>query len=218
LEDWLKEFIDGHASAVFGLLGALGGGLVSFLASWLIKKREYNLRLWDKLLERRIKAHENVIAAALQMRVMVAMGGTEENGEAARAPQLLRSKEDFEQWFIGFTQLTGEGSTWLTTEAKRELNFLQDYLVTLYQNLAIVPSEKYLQVGQLIRQDFIDLSSELEKKSFAFFGKEVRRLRLSNLKKWHKYKRPETEKRLNNTKLLSKWKEIERIAAIEERR
>jgi len=215
LEDFIKEFIDSNASAVFGLLGALGGGLVSFLASWLLKKREYNLRLWDKLLERRIRAHENVIAVALEMRVMVALGATEENGEVARAPQVLRSKEDFDQWFIRFTQLTLEGSTWLTTEAKRELNFVQDYLVTLYQNLTEVPSEKYLQIGQVIRQDFLDLSSDLEKKCFAFFGKEVRRLKLSNLKKWHKYKRPETEKRLKKTALLSQWEKIQRIVAPE---
>ena len=218
MEEFIKEFIKSNASAVFGLLGALGGGLVSFLASWLLKKREYSLRLWDKLLEKRIKAHENVIAAALEMRVMVALGATEENGEVARAPQLLRSKEDFEQWFIRFTQLTIEGSTWLTTEAKRELNFVQDYLVTLYQNLTDVPSEKYLQIGQVIRQDFIDLSSELEKKSFAFFEKDVRRLKLSNLKKWHKYKRPETENRLKKTALLSQWEKIQRVVASETNR
>jgi len=218
LEEFIKEFIKSNASAVFVLIGALGGGLVSFLASWLLKRREYSLRLWDKLLERRIKAHENVIAVALEMRVMVPLGAIEEDGEVARAPQLLRSKEDFDQWFIRFTQLTIEGSTWLTTEAKRELNFAQDYLVTLYQNLTDVPSEKYVQIGQVIRQDFIDLSSELEKKSFAFFEKDVRRLKLSNLKEWHKYKRPETEKRLKKTALLSQWEKIQRVVASETNR
>ena len=215
MEEFIKEFINNNTSAIFGLLGALGGGLVSFLASWLLKKREYNLRLWDKLLERRIKAHENVIAAALEMRVMVALGATEEDGEVARAPQVLLSKEVFEEWFIQFTQLTVGGSTWLTTEAKRELNFVQDYFVTLHQNLTDVPSEKYLPIGQVIRQDFLALSSDLETKSFEFFGKEVRRLKLSNLKKWHKYKRAETEKRLKRTELLSRWEKIKRIATAE---
>jgi hypothetical protein len=215
LEEFVKEFIGKNASAIFGLLGAIGGGLVSFLATWMLKKREYSLRLWDKLLERRIKAHENVIAAALQMRLMVALGATEEDGEVARAPNVLRSKEDFEEWFMTFTTLTMEGTTWLTTEAKRELNFVQDYLVTLHQNLRDIPSERYLPIGQVIRQDFIDLSSSLEKKAFAFFGKEVRRLKLSNLKKWHKYKRSETEARLKKTVLLSQWQKIARIVAPE---
>jgi hypothetical protein len=215
LEEFIKEFIDNNASAVFGLLGALGGGLVSFLASWLLKKRDYNLRLWDKLLERRIKAHESVIAVALEMRVMVTLGAIEESGEVARAPHVLRSKEDFEQWFTRFTQLTMDGTTWLTTEAKRELNFVQDYLVTLHQNLTGIPSEKYQPIGQVIRQDFIDLSSDLEKKSFAFFGKEIRQLKLSNLEEWHKYKRSETETRLKKTVLLSQWERIGKIIAPE---
>jgi len=146
---------------------------------------------------------------------MVALDATDESGEVARAPQVLHSKEDFEQWFIRFTQLTMEGTTWLTTGAKRELNFVQYYLVTLHQYLTGVPNEKYLPIGQVIRQDFIDLSSDLEKKSFAFFGKEVRRLKLSNLKKWHKYKRSETERRLKKTVLLSQWEKIRKIVAAE---
>ncbi|MDD2308237.1 MAG: hypothetical protein PHH91_01500 [Desulfuromonadaceae bacterium] len=71
------EFINKNASAIFGLLGAIGGGSITFLTTWLIKQREYDQRLWDKLLERRIKAHENVIAIALEMRVMVSLGGIE---------------------------------------------------------------------------------------------------------------------------------------------
>jgi hypothetical protein len=218
LEEFFKTFINENASAIFGLLGAFGGGLISFLASWLIKKREYNLRLWDKLLERRIKAHENVITVALEMRVMVPLGATESTGEVARAPLVMRSKEEFEEWFGRFAKLIMEGNTWLTTETKREVNFVQDYLVTLHQNLTGVPSEKYMQIGQVIRQDFIQLSSALEKKSFAFFGKEVQRLKLSSLDKWHKYKLSETENRLKKTELLSQWEKIKKIVVAEEER
>ena len=211
----MEEFINRNASAIFGLLGVIGGGLVSFFASWLLKKREYNLHLWDKLLERRIKAHENVINVALEMRVMVALGGIEDTGEVARAPQVLSSKNEFDEWFRKFTQLTMGGTTWLTTEAKRELNFVQDYLVTLHQNLAGIPSEKYLRIGQVIRADFMHLSSGLEKKAFEFFENEVRRLKLSDLDKWHKHKRSETEKRLKETALLDQWEKIQSIASAE---
>lgn len=208
----LIEFINKNASAIFGLLGAFGGGAITFLTTWFIKKREYDLRLWDKLLERRIKAHENVIAVALEMRVMVSLGGVDNNGEVARAPQMLLSKDEFERWFTRFTQLTMEGTTWLTTEVKRELNFVQDYLVTLHQNLSNVPSERYLSIGQIIRQDFIDLSSELEKKAFSFFEGEMRQLKLNSLNEWHKYERQVTEKRLKETVLLSRWEIVEETA------
>jgi hypothetical protein len=117
----LLLFLRENASAVFGLLGAVGGGVLSFLAALVLRRRDFNLQVWTKLLERRIAAHENVIAVATEMRVMVALGGTDEGGEVRRAPQVLLSKEEFERWFTRFTQLTQEGTSWLTTETKRDL-------------------------------------------------------------------------------------------------
>ena len=137
MEEFIKEFITKNTSAIFGLLGVLGGSLFFFLTSWLIKKREYSLRLWDKLLERRIKAHENVLTVAIEMRVMVPMGPPDENGDAPRHPRVFASKDEFEAWFRHFTELTMEGTTWLTTATKRELNFVQDYLASLHHNLSI---------------------------------------------------------------------------------
>lgn len=205
------EFINEYSNAIFALLGAVGGGVISFIAAWTLKKREFTLRLWDKLHNKRIKAHEDVISLALKMRIMVALGGYDENGDVARAPNLLKSREVFEDWFTEFTKLTVSGSTWLTTETKREVNFVQDYLVTLHTNIADTPSEKYQAIGQIIRQDFIDLSSELEKKAFNFFAKEIHQLKLNNLDEHHKYKLEDTQERLKNTMLLTKWKDIEDI-------
>ena len=203
-----EEFLTKHERLIFSLLGAIAGGVLTFLYSWALSKREYNLRLWDKLIERRIRAHENVIGIAIEMRVMVALGGVEQSGESARAPQILASRDEFERWRTRFAQVAGEAGTWLTTDAKRELNLVQDYLVTLYHHLEGVPSQKYLAVGQIIRSDFITLSSELEKNTFEFFGREVERLRPGNLREWHKYERPETERRLGESILLSQWEDI----------
>lgn len=197
------EFLQANASAIFGLVGALGGGILSFIATGMLKRREFNLQLWAKLLERRITAHEKVIAVAVEMRVMVGLGGADTRGEVRRAPQVLISKEEFERWFTRFTQLTLEGTTWLSTATKREVNFAQDYLVTLHLHLQGIPSARYLQVGELVRQDFIDLSSSLEKVAYDYFQSGVRKLRLDTLEAHHKYKRPETERRLKATALLS---------------
>lgn len=210
----IQQFITEHASAVFALLGVLGGGLLSFFGSLLLKKRDFNLRLWDKLIERRIKAHENVMALAVEMRIMVPIGGVDQDGDVRRAPQVLISKKEFDRWLTRFTQLSMEGTTWLTTDAKRELNFAQDYLVTLHQNISGIPSEKYLAVGNIIRGDFIDISSSLEKKSFEFFESGIRKLKLDSLNKWHKYKRPVTESRLKQTALLRNWETISKVVAI----
>jgi len=198
-----SQFLSENASAIFALVGALGGGILSFIAALLLKKRDFNLATSGKLLDRRIVAHENVVSLAREMRVMVALGGVSEAGEVRRAPQVMISREAFEDWFTRFTQLSLNGTSWLSTATKREVNFVQDYLVTLNMYLEHVSSDKFLVLGELIRQDFVDLSSSLEKTAFEFFQRGVRKLKPDSLSKWHKYKRAETEKRLGATVLVN---------------
>lgn len=199
--DW-EIFFTAHASAVFALAGALGGGLLSFVGASLLKKQEFNLSMSGKLLDRRISAHEKVIALASEMRVMVALGGVSETGEVRRAPQVMISRDAFEGWFTRFAQLSLEGTSWLSTATKREVNFVQDYLVTLHLYLERVPSNHILVLGELVRQDFVDLSSSLEKTAFSFFQTGIRKLRPDSLDNWHKYERSETERRLSSTLLV----------------
>lgn len=208
----MGEFVRQHASAIFGLLGALGGGLLSFSASWFLRKRDHQLELWGKLLERRIQAHEKVIEVALQMRVVFGVGGLDEDGGVLRAPSVLSCREAFEQWFQYAMEQSGAVSTWLSVAAKRELNFVQDYLVTLHVHLSGVPSELYPKAGLIVRQDFIDLSSELERKAFSFFRHEMWCLKLTDLESWHKYPQGETEPRLKATQLLQRWQDIVKLS------
>jgi hypothetical protein len=198
----LEQFLNANASAIFGLLGALGGGLLSFVASLLLKRNEFSLQLRSKIVDRQIAAHERILKLAQEMRIMVSSGMFGADGEVARGPRILLSKEEFESWFTRFTEQQIEGSTWLTTATKREVSFAQDYLVTLYMHLADAPSEKYFDLAQLIRQDFIDLSSSLEKVAFTFFETGIHRAKLDSLLRWHKYKIPVTEQRLTRTMLL----------------
>lgn len=90
----------------------------------------------------------------------------------------------------------------MTTGTKREVAFVQDYLVTLHMHLVDVPSEKYFDFAQLIRQDFIDLSDSLEKAAFSFFESGIHRAKLDSLSAWHKYRRLVAERRLTSTALI----------------
>jgi hypothetical protein len=198
----IEQFLKANASAVFGLLGALGGGILSFVASLLLKRNEFSLQLRSKIVDRQIAAHERILKLAQEMRVMVSSGKLGFDGEVARGPRILLSKDEFESWFKSFTEQQLEGSTWLTTGTKREVAFVQDYLVTLHMHLADVPSEKYFDLAQLIRQDFIELSNSLEKAAFTFFEIGIHQAKPDSLSDWHKYKRPDTERRLKSTALL----------------
>ncbi len=173
-----------------------------------MRKRDLDLKMWEKFLDRRIAAHETVIGLAIAMRRMVAPGGIDAAGEVARAPVVMMSREAFDRWLFEFAEKSSPATTWLSTSVKRELNFVQDYFVSLHVNLSGVDSHDFPAVGVVIRQDFIDLSSKLEKAAFEFFTKDALNLRLSDFADWHKYPRQVTESRLQDTVFLSKWSEI----------
>lgn len=198
----LGHFLAANASAVFALAGALAGGILSFVGAMLLKKRDFNLSTFGKLLERRISAHERVLTAAAEMRSVTPIGGVTQTGEVRRTPHIMQSREKFDDWIARFTQLHSEGYSWLSTETKREVNLVQDYLVTLHVYLEGVSSNEFPALGEIIRQDFIELSSSLEKTTFKFFEKGIRKLRPDSLDEWHKYKLEDTERRLQTTRLL----------------
>lgn len=62
------QFLSENASAIFALIGALGGAVLSFIGALLLKKRDFSLATGGKLLDRRIAAHESVAALATEMR------------------------------------------------------------------------------------------------------------------------------------------------------
>jgi hypothetical protein len=82
--------------------------------------------MWEGLLDRRITAHENVIGLAIKMRVMVLFGEFDSSSNVRRAPELMVSAQVFSDWLAEFSRSSGPASTWLSTEVKRELNFVQD--------------------------------------------------------------------------------------------
>lgn len=204
----MNQLIRDNASTLIGVSGVAIGAVVQYLAGWALRKRDYDLRLWEKLIDRSIDAHERLINHVHEMRVMISRNGVDEGGEVLRYPQVLSSRDVFEVWFANTIRSIGFASTWLSTPAKSEANFLQNYLVTLHLNLRSVPSSRLPDVGLIIREDFIDMSSNLERISHVFFDRDVRKLRSSNLNDWHKHARPQTEKRLKESNLLRQWADV----------
>jgi hypothetical protein len=205
------SFLSDNASAIFGIGGLLVGGGFGFLGNWLLRKRDYDLRAWGQLLDRRVEAHEQVMAIAGQMHLMGALGMRDDEGELERCPLILRSKEVFEEWFSDSAAKITRYSPWLTTEATREFYYVLDYLTTLHQNTLSVSDDHFLELGAILRKDFVDLSAGLERAGYAFFQKDIFRLKLRKGDAWHKYPRAETERRLEATQLIKEWDAIAKL-------
>ena len=201
-----------NSNAVFGFAGAILGAALSMLSAWFLRRREYNLRLWEKLLDKRIKAHEDAISIALHMRITECLGGVIATGEVRRTPRVLLSKEAFELWSFQLTNERSLGSTWLAVDVTRELNYLQDYIINLHLKIGDIPSEHYPKVGELICDDFIDISASIERLAVRFFKKGLWRLRISDVEQWHKYQKSETLRRLSSTQLAKHSDEIRNLA------
>jgi hypothetical protein len=204
----MEQIIKDNASAVFALLGTLAGATLTFVGTWILQSHETQNRLLEKVIDKRIQAHEKVIELSKLLRQMTSLGYAEKDGELARTPVIMLSHESFDDFLLKFSQAGVESSTWLSTEVTRELNFVQDYFVNLYEFLRDVQPDKFPEIGRIIRQDFIDFSSSLEKLAFAFFTKDLTKMKLNDLSQWHKYPLNKTKKRLNETAFLKNRDEI----------
>ena len=207
----MEQIIRDNASAILVLLGTLAGATLTFFGASILQSQEARNRLLEKVLDRRIQAHEKIIELSKLLRRIESLGYAEKKGELARTPSVMGSPEIFNDFLLKFSQTGTDSSTWLSTEVTRELYFVQDYFVNLYEFLRNVKPEKFPEIGRVIRQDFIDFSSSLEKLAFDFFAKDLTKMKLNNLTEWHKYPVKTTQKRLNETAFFKNKDEILKI-------
>jgi len=195
----LVELLQANLAALFALIGVLLGGLVSYLAGLSLSKRDLKLRLREKILDKRINAHERVNELSKSLRTMVNLGIVDAEGDLVRIPRFLVTKQEFREYQAWFSSLLGQNSTWLSMELTRELNLVQDYFVNLDLLLRNAQDKALPSIGNLIREDFVAFSGETERLAYSFFEKYLEKLKLSSLSEWYKYPRQEIERRLNQT-------------------
>jgi hypothetical protein len=204
----MEQLIIDNISAIFALLGTLLGALLTLVGTWFLQSRANKAHLLEKILDRRIQAHENIIEMSKLLRMMDSLGYSEIDGELVRYPNIMASKESLDDFLYKFAQTAKVSSTWLSTEVIREVYFAQDYFIYLYEMLRPKESATFPEIGRIIRQDFINISDTLEKYSFDYFKNDLTKLKVNDLSKWHKYPLEITKKRLGETILFQKMDEL----------
>lgn len=207
--DELLNLLSKNISAVFALIGALAGAGISVIGTLLVNEKDLKLRLKEKVINHRIDAHEKVIQLSKSFRTMVSLGKADENGELMRYPAIMTSIETFDAWHLYFYEVTSSGSTWLSTEVTRELNFFQDYIINLREYLRGVKNEDNVkEIGAILRPDFISFSDRIEKIAFKYFERDLMRMSLGDLGQWHKFPMDVTKKRFESTTLFIEREKI----------
>ena len=198
-------------SSLIGIGGVLLGVGLTSIINWKLKSKEARLRILEKVFDRRLQAHEEVLEIARLLRTTVSTKSIDKEANVITYPGVISNREVFDNFRGRFYQLVNFNTHWLDIDLFRELNFVQDYIGNVDIHLKDTQDTKFPDVALLIKQDFIDLAASLEAETIKFFDKDIHKIKINTKKQHHKFEKSQTIKRLQSTDLFKKWEEIKKI-------
>jgi len=204
------DFINNYSEAFFVLFGGIVSGLLVYFREMFLKKKEYKLKLLEKLIDKRIEAHEEVIKIVDEIKISTPLS-TYSYDVDHRIPRLLISKDNFREWNNRFNSVKNNYSIYFTKELKNELDILTTYFSNLLRILDITPDGLYddkvsIDLGLLIRDELYDFSDESIKIAMEFFNGNTNQVKIETT--YDKNRNDKLNKRFKNTilnKNLSKF-------------
>ena len=204
----MAEFLIDNATAVFALIGAFSGAIITGIINFSLKKRETRLRITEKLLDKKLEAHETLIEITNVIRSMVLLGGKDHNDELKRSPLIMQSRKNMDDFLTELTKAQAKADRWLSVDAKREVSLFLDYFVNLNE-YSLKSSDKALQeAGVLVRDDFIHFALRLENCAHDFFNRDLMKLKFRTDREWHKYPKEKTLEELGKTELYKQKQKV----------
>jgi hypothetical protein len=196
-------------AAGLALAGVIIGLIVSQVIEFLRISREAKIRQKEKIVDRMIAAHEAVIEAADIMMTTALLDNVENLPEDADNPVrgvgIVTSVQLYESWMLQFKRVHSQ-QMWLSPKVLKEVYFTQDYSVNLYGLMKSMTDAELETLSVVVMKDFIKQSGILREESVAFITKKAVNLELDvNPKRWHKYKKEVTIKRLQDTNLFKTY-------------
>ena len=205
------EFFTENASAIFAIIGALAGSLLTGVISYFSMTKEAKLRVVEKIIDKKLDAHEQLINVIGQIRTMVLLGGSDGERELRRCPAIMMGQAEMSTFLETFSEMRNKSERWLSFEVKREISLFLDYLVNIKDMSKDSTDEAMQETGAILRYDFIELSLKLENAAHDFFNHDLVKLNHKTDRKWHKYPVEETMKKLEDTELFKKRETIHHI-------
>lgn len=204
----MEEFFIQNASAIFALLGAAVGAFITGLISYAAKTKESKLRITEKLLDKKLEAHESLLSIVSWIRTMVLLGGEDSQGELKRCPIIMESQKNKNEFLEAFVSVQNRCDRWFSASVKREVSFFLDYFVNLNEHARDASDLSLQEAGVIIRNDFIDIASTLEGCAHQFFDNDLLKLNYKTDRGWHKFTRQRTLDRLEKTEFYKNKNQI----------
>lgn len=207
MEETLFELLKNHFTGVLAVSSTLLGVIISQFFNLRSKRLEYGLRVSDKILEKRLKAHEEILQLSKLMRSITSKDEQKalETGRLETYPIIFNSKQAYVDFMTRFQEVVNRNSHLLSIDLFRKINFIQDYLVTFKLWFQFTVSDDYPEIGKIIKDDFIDFSKDLERDVMIFFEKGAYIPKyVGKVNEYHKFSEDKTGKMLNNTLLFKR--------------
>lgn len=203
--DTLKEM--NLIAPLIGIIGLIIGSILTFFFSSNLKSKETKLKISEKLIDKRIDAHEQVLKLAKIMRSSHTENQFNSAKELITYPLIFLNEDNYRDWRANYLLVTNEYSHWLSISVLNELFYIQDYIVNLDKTLENVHEENYKSLGIILKMDFIEMSTNLEKEVVKYFEKGWENL---SVKKKGDYKLPKnvSYSRLKNSNFSKRYLEI----------
>ena len=195
-------------TSLIGLGGIVIGVAITSFVNWRVKSKEARLRVLEKIFDKRLLAHEEVLEIVQLLKTTVSTKTIDNDLNMITYPAVLADKETFNGFQGRFYQIVTFNAHWLDINLSRELNYVQDYIQNVYMLLKKKSENLYPEIATLLKGNFITIASSLEKETVKFFDKDLLRMRIDTRNHHHKYKKDETIKRLEGTSLFKNWEEI----------
>ncbi len=200
-------------TSLIGFGGVILGVVVTSFVNWRVKSKEARLRVLEKIFDKRLSAHEEVLEIARLLRTTVSTKVVDNDSNLITYPVVLLSIEAFNNFQGRFYELVNFNTHWLDINLFRELNYVQDYIGSVDVSLKDKNDNIYPKIAALLKSDFIKIASSLKSETIKFFNKDILEMKINTQQQHHKYKKNETMKRLKETSLFNNWEEISRISA-----
>ncbi|MBI0397796.1 hypothetical protein [Cyclobacterium marinum] len=184
------------------LIGVIIGAIVTTITSWKLKTKETKLRLIEKIFERKIIAHEEILSISQKLKNMIPTYEEDDNLNIKAYPAILKDRDSLDSFLYQFSINTNRNSHWADNSILKELYYIQDYFANLEMFLKNKNVEIYPKIGEILRLDFVELASGLEKIALVFFEKDIYKLNKHHSSGHHKYPIKTTKDRLDKTILL----------------
>lgn len=193
---------------ILSFVGVIIAAFLAFFSSSFLKKKETLLKISEKILDKKLEAHENVLQLAKYLRSTISDNKFTLERELITYPIILANKENYLDWKKDLFIKSNSNSHWLSNDVIKEIYFIQDYFVNLDKTLENIPDENIEKIGIILKNDFVNLSNNLEKSILKYFEKGWKDLKTVSINEKYKLPKNVSLERLNNYSLTKRHLEM----------